>query len=755
MKVLVVDDDAATLALLEAGITGAGHEVAKARNGEAAWELLAREQDFRVVVVDWNLPGFDGLELCRRIRQASFPGYTYVILVTVESGRNRFLRAMESGIDDFVTKPIDFGVMGARLRVAERIVHMQSELHRLRTVIPVCLKCFKVQDDDQQWRRVDEYIARHAGTVSHAFCPACVVEEGRDPRPRRGSRSSMQARKQPTVLLIDDSEALLVLTQAVLEEAGFRVYTRPTGEEGLRALSEEPPDVALIDVSLGDVSGDEVVKRAKRRPELSQVQMLLFSGRSDAELDALAKAAGADGYVRKTARPEDLVAKISSLVVHTEEERPSGAPRRELTLEPKVHALRHALSRIAAGSISPEARHDAFTIAHQLAGIAGSIGEAPIGEGARTIEAELRDGGALSETAWERINRALEGFGLKPVASTAYITRPSTHDVTAARPRVLVVDAKPQAQLIAKELGDRFEVIVPSTTVETLQRAQRASVIVTDVDTPELRGLGLLAALRRRGSPAKVIVCTQESEAGTFFKAVPLGATAIVPKPLRQGALAKAIDIALAQDARIGALGLAPADLDALREVFSVSAGKAVRSLGQLLRREVKVTAARAIAVRPDELFSILKMGIGGAAAMVRNDFSGAIAGTGWLLLGAGVAAKLVRDLAQRKPQETLPPLLKLTSIERATLNEVGNMVIGPLLGSFLRSLDAAGRLEEPVCQDELAIEDVARGAQGEYVLALEALFETPHYALAGKAAIVLGSVHMRAIVHELGRMLA
>ncbi len=678
MKVLVVSDDVSAVGRLAAGIAEGGHDVAKATSAAVASELLARNTDARVVVVDGG--GTDGLELCRRIRESSD---TYVLLVTEDSGRERLAAAMAAGADDFVSKPIDFGVVIARLRIAERITLMEAELQRLH----------------QAARR-----------TLHGGAPAS------EPEP------AVAEPRKPTVVLIDDSEALLVMTQAVLEEAGFAVRTCATGEEGLDELIAEPPDVALVDVSLPDLSGDQIVERAKRRPELAGVQFLLYSGRETAELEALARSCGASGFVRKTVRPEDLVAKVSSLVVRPGDEAPAAGP--PAALAPKVHALRHALWALASGATGDAPRRDAYLLARKLSRAATAIGAGPIGGWATAIESELRDAdGVLSESAWERIDRALEGLGLRAVMPSA---APPPR-IAVARPCVLVLDTKPQAQLIAKELGDRFEVIVPDNTVETLQRAQRANAIVADADQPDLRALGLLAALRRRGGAAQVIVCAQHEES-TYFKAVPLGAIAVLAKPVRLGTIAATLDLALQQEARALALGLTRNHLDGLREVFAVSAGKATRSLAHRTRQEAKVTAARTIAASHDELLAILTMGIGGPVATIRSDVTGAISATARVMLAGGLPSR--------------------------EACEIGETIVESLLGSFLRSLSLRCRIAEPVVERELA----PAGDHPAQCLVLEALFEARGKVGAakfGKATIVLGCASLPAIVAELGRMLA
>lgn len=127
MDILVVDDDALSLRLLIALVEKLGHRAIAASDGLMAWELY-RQQECRVVISDWNMPGLDGIELLTRIR--SFPGigYTYFIMLTSRSDREDVVAGMTAGADDLLIKPISRDDLEARLNVARRIVSLQMEL---------------------------------------------------------------------------------------------------------------------------------------------------------------------------------------------------------------------------------------------------------------------------------------------------------------------------------------------------------------------------------------------------------------------------------------------------------------------------------------------------------------------------------------------------------------------------------------------------------------------------------------------------
>ncbi|MBX9584988.1 MAG: response regulator, partial [Gemmataceae bacterium] len=107
IPVLVADDDAVSLRVLEATLGGWGYEVTVARDGLAAWEVLQRPDRPRLAVVDWMMPGLEGPEVCRRARALGRAVPTYLILLTAKDQTDDIVAGLDSGADDYVTKPFD------------------------------------------------------------------------------------------------------------------------------------------------------------------------------------------------------------------------------------------------------------------------------------------------------------------------------------------------------------------------------------------------------------------------------------------------------------------------------------------------------------------------------------------------------------------------------------------------------------------------------------------------------------------------
>jgi DNA-binding response OmpR family regulator len=174
VKILTVEDDAVSRAVLRQALRKLGHEVVEVANGEAAWKFLAKEP-VRVVVSDWAMPQMDGLELCRRIRKAAGTEYTYFILLSARDATSENQQAAaDAGVDDFLTKPMNFDELWNRLRVAERILRYATQVRQLEEMMPICSYCKKIRDDQNYWQQIEGYINERTGSeFSHSICPDC------------------------------------------------------------------------------------------------------------------------------------------------------------------------------------------------------------------------------------------------------------------------------------------------------------------------------------------------------------------------------------------------------------------------------------------------------------------------------------------------------------------------------------------------------------------------------------------------------
>lgn len=127
MKILIAEDDPYSRRLLQRRLEKWGHEVVAAKDGLEAWELFQKER-CSLVISDWMMPGIDGLELIRRIRQHPTDGYIYTVLLTAKDRKEDLILGMETGADEYLTKPFDADELNVRLRAGERIVNLEKNL---------------------------------------------------------------------------------------------------------------------------------------------------------------------------------------------------------------------------------------------------------------------------------------------------------------------------------------------------------------------------------------------------------------------------------------------------------------------------------------------------------------------------------------------------------------------------------------------------------------------------------------------------
>ena len=131
MRILIADDSVVSRHLLEATLRKWGYDVVVACDGSQAWEMLSSPDAPRLAILDWVMPGLSGPEVCQRVRQASRTGelnYTYLLLLTSKSDREDLIEGMESGADDYLTKPFDHNELKVRLRAGSRVIDLQREL---------------------------------------------------------------------------------------------------------------------------------------------------------------------------------------------------------------------------------------------------------------------------------------------------------------------------------------------------------------------------------------------------------------------------------------------------------------------------------------------------------------------------------------------------------------------------------------------------------------------------------------------------
>lgn len=130
-RILVADDDAVSRRILEGTLKAWGYEVIIADDGRQALEILSTDDRPNLAIIDWVMPGLDGTEVCRRVRERESPGYVYIILLTARCGREDIVKGLESGADDYMVKPFYPEELKYRLKIGERIIKLEQDILKI------------------------------------------------------------------------------------------------------------------------------------------------------------------------------------------------------------------------------------------------------------------------------------------------------------------------------------------------------------------------------------------------------------------------------------------------------------------------------------------------------------------------------------------------------------------------------------------------------------------------------------------------
>ncbi|HND32404.1 MAG TPA: diguanylate cyclase [Myxococcota bacterium] len=132
MEVLVADDDPTTRLMMKGSLERLGYQVRLATDGNEALAILGSENPPRLAILDWEMPGATGVEVCRWIRTGGDEPYTYIILLTSRTSLSDIVEAMDAGADSFIRKPVEPNELKARLRPGHRMLDLQRQLIRAR-----------------------------------------------------------------------------------------------------------------------------------------------------------------------------------------------------------------------------------------------------------------------------------------------------------------------------------------------------------------------------------------------------------------------------------------------------------------------------------------------------------------------------------------------------------------------------------------------------------------------------------------------
>jgi len=189
MRILIAEDDIVSRRLLGSALTKWGFDVLSCADGAEANQMLQRDDAPRLAILDWMMPGIDGVRVCQEVRQRPQLKPIYIILLTARGRSEDIVAGLEAGADDYVTKPFYPEELQARLQAGLRIVDLQSSLadrvyelesalsrlKQLQGLLPICSYCKKVRDDKNYWLQIESYVSEHSeAQFSHSPCPTCL-----------------------------------------------------------------------------------------------------------------------------------------------------------------------------------------------------------------------------------------------------------------------------------------------------------------------------------------------------------------------------------------------------------------------------------------------------------------------------------------------------------------------------------------------------------------------------------------------------
>jgi DNA-binding response OmpR family regulator len=192
MDILIADDDPISRRMIQGTLQRWGHQTTLADSGDAAWDLLQRRDAPRIAILDWVMPGMDGPQVCQAVRSRPETSGTYLLLLTVKDRKEDLVQGLDSGADDYLTKPFNKEELRARIHVGVRVVELQrvlqarvlelqealSRVKTLEGIIPICMYCKRIRSDQNLWQQLESYISRHScAEFSHGVCPQCWEQE--------------------------------------------------------------------------------------------------------------------------------------------------------------------------------------------------------------------------------------------------------------------------------------------------------------------------------------------------------------------------------------------------------------------------------------------------------------------------------------------------------------------------------------------------------------------------------------------------
>jgi CheY-like chemotaxis protein/two-component sensor histidine kinase len=256
MRVLVVDDNATYRTILKKTLTGFAFELFMVASGKEALDLIKKTSDekpFQLVLLDWKMPGMDGLETAKRIREYKELSNMSIVLMVTAYGREGVMKQAEKiGIDDFLIKPVT-----------------QSMLFN---------------------------------SIMNIF-DKTVVSGQPEKREKISSRDRLHQLKGTKILVVEDNDINQLVVKDHLEQAGVLVTIAGNGKEAVRKIREKPFDLVLMDLQMPVMNGFEACKKIREQEKFKNLPILAMTAHAMVEDKERCLQAGMDDHVTKPINP--------------------------------------------------------------------------------------------------------------------------------------------------------------------------------------------------------------------------------------------------------------------------------------------------------------------------------------------------------------------------------------------------------------------------------------------------------------------
>ncbi len=270
-RILIVDDNPLNVKLLEAKLPHEEYEVFTAFDGPGALKKL-EEELIDLILLDIMMPGMDGYDVVRRVKKDPRTREIPIIFITALEGVEETIKGLEAGADEFLNKP----------------VCTPELLSRVRSLI--------------RFNRYREQCTLH--NQSEAAFHAGIHEKG----------SSEEKMAPPSILLVEDNANDARMIRQYFNGSPFKIEVVSNGEEALVRAEQNHLDLVLLDILLPGIDGFEVCRRLKERALTGSIQIVVITCLSDLENKIKGLEIGADDYLIKPIKPQELRVRVNSLL---------------------------------------------------------------------------------------------------------------------------------------------------------------------------------------------------------------------------------------------------------------------------------------------------------------------------------------------------------------------------------------------------------------------------------------------------------